>query len=737
MSRPLNIRAATTLSVGVAVVMIAQQVAGKAVRDAFFLSVYQAEVLARVMTVSSLLSVLAVLGVTRLYKRFSPARLVPLLFILSASLFAVELMLVSTGAEKLSALLLYVHTASFGAVAISGFWAVMNERYDPHTAKQVIGRVAGGATFGGLMGGLAAWQGAAWLSIDVMLAILFCVNLFCAASIWWLVRGTHVAVTQAKDGEVAAWRIFEDTYLRQVALLVILLAFGTAGIDYAFKASAASSYSSSEELVSFFAKFYLGTGIAAFVLQTTFANWFVNKAGVAAAVGTLPLTLIVIAPLALIEPSILVFALYRGSASTVESSSYRSGYELLYTPLAPKTKRPAKALIDVGADKLGAALGSAFAVFLVGLAPDATSFVLVGTAMLCGVFAYVIRKRLGRGYVNALADGLSSGAIGVEDLSELDSTSRNDALATSAIDRKNIVGVLGRSSDRREAPELVLTSHEALATPSADAAERFLAGIRAFEKPNPEELRSALRLVNPIPNAWMGAMIPLVSNSEVGGIVRTALRRSAAAHSGALMDALRDPLLPAETRVEVAGILGHARTRRCALDLLAAIEIDSLALRMSIAHAFVEVSASLKEPIPKSLVFAAIRSELHRVHRRHSVIELKHFTSSDPETAHAAQHLALCLLLLSTTPRATAIANAVVAIAENNSQQRGTGREYIDNVVPESFRTLMAPLISNQEVAAATVGFYSLEKRPSIENKPTLAELRLRLIDADSQSDVP
>ncbi|MBL4633495.1 MAG: hypothetical protein JKY56_06475 [Kofleriaceae bacterium] len=735
MSRPLNIRAATTLSVGVAVVMIAQQVAGKAVRDAFFLSVYQAEVLARVMTVSSLLSVLAVLSVTRLYKRFSPARLVPLLFILSASLFAAELVLVSAGAEKLSALLLYVHTASFGAVAISGFWAVMNERYDPHTAKQVIGRVAGGATLGGLLGGVAAWQGAALLSIDIMLAILFCVNLLCAAAIWWLVRGTHVTVARTKESEVAAWRIFEETpYLRQVALLVILIAFGTAGIDYVFKASAASTYSSSEELVSFFAKFYLGIGIAAFVLQATFAKWFVEKAGVAAAVGTLPLTLIVVAPLALIEPSILVFALYRGSASTVESSSYRSGYELLYTPLAPQTKRPAKALIDVGADKFGAALGSAFAVFLVGLAPNATSFVLVGTAMICGTFAYVIRKRLARGYINALADGLSSGSIGVDDLSGLDPTSRNDALATSAVDRENVLVRLGQRARKQEPAAAASCDDHGI--PSAEAAERFLRGIRAFETPTPEELRSALRLVNPVPKAWISAMIPLVCNAEVGAIVRTVLRRSAAAHSGALMDALRDPLLPVETRVEVAGILGHARTRRCAFELLAALEINSLALRMAIVHSLVEVSISLAEPLPKELVFAAIKTELERLHKRHSIMELQDFTANDPETAHAAQHLACCLLLLSTTPKATAVANAVVAIGEDSAQQRGTGREYIDNVIPESFRALLAPLIGNRDVAMAAAGFYSLEQRPSIVQKPTLEDLRGRLGNAISTVDV-
>ncbi|MCB9598719.1 MAG: hypothetical protein H6719_38745 [Sandaracinaceae bacterium] len=46
--------------------------------------------------------------------------------------------------------------AVFGALVISGFWSVVNERFDPHSAKQMIGRIGTGATFGGVAGGLLA-----------------------------------------------------------------------------------------------------------------------------------------------------------------------------------------------------------------------------------------------------------------------------------------------------------------------------------------------------------------------------------------------------------------------------------------------------------------------------------------------------------------------------------------------------------------------------------------------------
>ena len=42
------------------------------------------------------------------------------------------------------------------SILISGFWSVINERFDPYAAKTVIARVTAAATFGGLLGGIAA-----------------------------------------------------------------------------------------------------------------------------------------------------------------------------------------------------------------------------------------------------------------------------------------------------------------------------------------------------------------------------------------------------------------------------------------------------------------------------------------------------------------------------------------------------------------------------------------------------
>ncbi|PYQ46726.1 MAG: hypothetical protein DMF78_25615, partial [Acidobacteria bacterium] len=66
--------AAATLAAGA---LIAQQVAGKATRDALFLSTFRVSSLPLMMIASALVSALAVLGFSAALSRRSPARVVP------------------------------------------------------------------------------------------------------------------------------------------------------------------------------------------------------------------------------------------------------------------------------------------------------------------------------------------------------------------------------------------------------------------------------------------------------------------------------------------------------------------------------------------------------------------------------------------------------------------------------------------------------------------------------------
>src|SRR5262249_11930375 len=114
--------------------MIAFQVAGKATRDALFLSNFPVTALPAMSAASAAVSIAAVLAAARLFSLKSPRNVIPAAFCVSSILLIAEWVIYGI-APQAAAILLYLHMAAFGATLVSGFWSVMSELFDPRTAK--------------------------------------------------------------------------------------------------------------------------------------------------------------------------------------------------------------------------------------------------------------------------------------------------------------------------------------------------------------------------------------------------------------------------------------------------------------------------------------------------------------------------------------------------------------------------------------------------------------------------
>jgi hypothetical protein len=136
-----------------AALMICHQVVAKALRDALFLSAFPSADLPKAMLSAALLGVPSVLAAARVMGRVGPGRLVPGLILASATIHALEFLTFERWPGP-TAVLVYLHVSVGGALTISGFWSVVNERFDPHSARRAIAMITGGAALGGLCGGL-------------------------------------------------------------------------------------------------------------------------------------------------------------------------------------------------------------------------------------------------------------------------------------------------------------------------------------------------------------------------------------------------------------------------------------------------------------------------------------------------------------------------------------------------------------------------------------------------------
>ena len=416
---PLTERAAdktaATIAALMALTLVGQQVAGKAIRDALFLSAFHVSSLAWMMMAASAVSIATAFVFARAMSLKSPAWVMTVGLSASALLFVLEWGL-STARPGLVAVTVYVHMALFGPALVSGFWSLVNERFDPHAAKSLVGRIGAGASIGGVIGGLLTWLGAGRVPVPAMLLGLAFVNVVALGGLFFVRSSEHEHERARTDEEglvdagsgLRALR--ELPYLRNLALLVGLASFTELLVDYVFKAEASTHFSGSSALVAFFGPFYMGLSIMALTVQTLFSKRSLDRLGLSGTVALHPLATALGAVVALVRPGLATILIARGGSGVLRDSLFRSGYELLYTPLPPERKRGTKAVIDVGADKLGAVLGAGVVLVHVGHHPVGVRFLLLAVIIAC-LIAMAVARRLNAGYVAALGESLKTGLV--------------------------------------------------------------------------------------------------------------------------------------------------------------------------------------------------------------------------------------------------------------------------------------------------------------------------------------
>lgn len=673
--------------------MMAQLVAGKAARDALFLSTFGVKALPGAMGASAIAAFLAVLGAASAITRWGPARVMPWAFVASGVLYLSEWAAFSVFPPA-AALAMYLHVVALGAVLSSGFWSLFNERFDPHTAKAMVGRVTIGGSLGGLVGGVVGWQLASMTSVPAVLGMLAGLNVLAA----WASScvGAAPSVPSRRDlmatpGSVLQGvRILHQTpFLVSMGLLVLTGAAAQAVLDYLLGLQATRVFDRGTLLMSFFSAFYVGTGALSLVLQVAANTAVLERFGLGGALGLLPAGVVVSSITALFIPGLPGAAIARGVEAVARNSVYRAGYELLYTPVPLEHKRPTKALIDVGFDRLGSALGSAVVMGTVAIGLRSPVPLLLLVACL-GFASILITLKLRKGYVAALAQGLHAGVMRLDPSEVKDSTTLQTLTATSqTLDRTKLLREIERLQRQGLIGDARKSRPRNVAQDGVDASA-FARAVQELSSGDPERIRVALAVRSDFEQQLIPHVIPLLTRDEIARPVIRFLRLHAPKITGQLVDTLLDGSQPATLRKRMARVLKACPSQRALDGLLEGTKDSSFQVRLACARAINE----LTERTPG----LEVRSEV--VHER-VVAELTASTgvevsgSEDDDAEGTAQELIenardarieVALLLLATTLDREPLILAAKALRTEDPSLRGTALEYLDNVLPDRVR---------------------------------------------------
>jgi AAA family ATP:ADP antiporter len=650
-----------------AAALIAHQVAGKATRDALFLSYFTVETLPFAIAASAAVSIVAVAVFAGAMARFTPGRVVPAALWTGMALLLAQWSLASRH-PRAAAVALYLHMAFFGATLVSGFWSLVNERWDPHAAKRAIARIGAGASLGGVVGGVLAAGLSSLLPAPAMLPLMAVLN---AAALVAL-RGLGAPVR--RDDEEAAPSlsglsvIRAVPYLRDLAVLVALGALAEALLDYVLSANAVASYGRGGPLLAFFALFHTGVAVTGLLVQAAASRSSLERFGLAGTVAVQPGGVMATAALGLLWPGLWTAIAARGLEAVLHGSLYRSGYELLYTPLPVVQKRATKAIVDVGFDKVGSVLGGLLTAALLAILPGAAVWASLAGAIAVAAACLAILPRLHRGYVGSLEESLRSGSVRLDQEDVVDGTTRYTLARTGlALDRdallREIEGMRGRTPARTDEPLLAAVS-----------------ALRGGDLP-----AARATLAAGLTPALVGHALPLLGRDELAADAVRALRKVAPAATGQLVDALVDPSQPDALRRRLPRVLRVCANPLAALGLRLGLADRSFEVRYRCGQALagiVEQSPELAPP--REVVFDEVKRELSRLAAR----------GADD---HRRLEAVFTLLTLAVAREPVQIAYR--AMRSQDRALRGTALEYLENVLPDDLRAALLPFLDAPRTA--------------------------------------
>lgn len=649
--------------------VIASQIAGKAARDAIFLSHFPVRNLPLLLAISAALSIATTFAFVRTLSRGVPARVVQLANAASAFALLVE-WLALPHLPRPIATLIYMHQTLVGPILVSGFWSIVSECFDPRTARRVVGTIGTAATLGGLAGAVIAERVAAIAGTAALLPTIAGLQLLAA---WRLRRlaacGTaalrldEVEDEELGTGEVVdvAVRIARVSLLRRLATITVVVTVVAALLDYVFKASVTEQVHD-RDLARVFATFHGVVGLA-----TALAAWFGRAAlrswGLARTLAILPGAVIGFGALALIAPGFGSFAVLRGTENVVRNSLYREAYEVFYTPLMASDRRATKTVIDVGVERFGDLLGGLAVLVILALAPFATP-ALVVVAIGLSMIGVAVALQAQRSYVAALEQSLIARAIELELDEPADRTT------------KSTLEVVAHRPPREPAPEI---DHER---------------IGHLRSRDPSKVRAALEL--PLGPAALAYAIPLLARDDVGPAASRAIAAVARRLPGQLIDAAHDLRLPARVRAQLPALIATAGGELARAGLMACLRDPDLEVRFRAAQALLELRD--REPgleLDDGAVFEGVRRELAVEPATWRALDA---APSDGPISRAAQHLATLLAL---ALPAEPVRTAVHGLWSDDPAFRGVALEYLDNVLPGDIRDRMWHVLAIEAPAAA------------------------------------
>jgi len=568
--------------------VVSFDMAGRATRDALFLTAFGPSRLPTMVVLGSALALCVGVGAARLLVRTAaPARLLARVLFASALLLLAEWAMAPRFPGAV-AVLFYLHFTSASGLFISGFWTVVSERFDPAAARRSIARIAAAGTVGGLLGGLVAGWVASASVTATMLPVLAAINLAAALTVGRLAAARAEPVhAEPEPVGLGIRRVGLPPYVQVLLAVVVIGAINETVLDFLFMSRASAASTSSEALLRLFALFYTAAAVLTVLVQLLVTRQTMEVVGLPVTAASLPTGVLLGAAGGLAWPGLTSAAAARGVEMVLRNSTFRAAYELLFNAMPPRQKRVAKTVVDVTAQRLGRIVGSGVIQAALLVAPTRYAPALGGIVVALALLALMAFRWVARHHHHELERSLvrrASRAVEVVGRDLLDTTvfpvfTDAHAVETAA----SLDGTYIATEEPRRA-EL-----------AADDPRRVVAALAD----------------GPLPAALVPTVVGLLAWDEVAAAAIEALRAVAAESDAIMVDALANRRLPVKIRRRAVLVLADCATPTARDGLVAALRDERFEVRYRASQALRRLARLAPDLAPaRDRVLPIIEAEL-------------------------------------------------------------------------------------------------------------------------------
>ena len=666
--------------------MIGHLQGGKTVRDALFLSYFNVVDLPKMMVATAVMSALAVFLFSRVITRLGPARITPPLFLFSGIASVGEWAAMPLWPHVVT-VVLYLHVTVLDALLISGFWSIINERYDPYSAKKIIGRMVIFTALGGLLGAGAASVVAKFIDTRAVIAMLAILHVSTGLALYEVTRGQEASKDRLAYSKGPLTVLKENVLIQRMAILMLTLAATMALLDYLFKATLQVNLPK-EDLVTFFAYFYIAVDIGSLLFQTFIGSKALQWFGLGGTIVVMPLSILFGGLITLFVRSLMTVTILRGAANLLTNSFFGPGYELLFTPISPADKRTSKILIDVGANRSGNMLGGLVIMGILLIPGPTGSYVLVAAMALAAVMSLLIFL-LNRDYITQLAINLRSGALKAEEIAFKDKTTV-DIVATTqtSLERDKLLQEISSRQRRDSLPGKAIAAQpksEPLRESPADrsSVDTEIKAIQDLRSRNEDRIRRVL-VNKTITPALLPHIFPLLRSQALLQEALNAAKPLVSTASGQFVDVLLDQHQHPLIRRRIPLLLGLADNELALQGLTLGLQDRELDVRFRCAEALARIKTSYPD---LSVDTEAVWRVVYR--------EIAYFSNSDFQTSQGVEPLRYLFSLLGIIFGPTVMDICYESLQAEDQNVRGTALEYLENQLPQNVRTPLWPVIAS------------------------------------------